>query len=145
LAEVTIVAHVFTPFDLLKAIAERVRFARARLGTYDTIDFTVVLLGYAISGERTLEDFYERLLPFGKVFMALFGREHLPSQSALSRYLSALDQPTVEALRTLFEEDLVARQPSDWSKGGPLGPRGQALVGHGCGCNQTGCPTTSVA
>jgi hypothetical protein len=118
LGEVTIVAHVFTQFGLISAIAERVRFARARLGTYDVIDFAVVLLGYAVSGERTLEDFYERLLPFDKVFMALFGREALPSQSALSRFLAALDQSAVEALRTLFQEDLVARKPSGWSPGG---------------------------
>ena len=42
----------------------RVRFARRRFGHYDLIDFAVVLLGYAISGERTLETFYERLHPF---------------------------------------------------------------------------------
>jgi hypothetical protein len=118
LGEVAIVAHVFTQFDLIPAIQERVRFARARFGIYDTIDFAVVLLGYAVSGERTREEFYERLVPFGQAFMALFGREHLPSDSALTRFLAALDQPTVEALRTLFQEDLVARQSSDSSPGG---------------------------
>lgn len=41
--------------------------------------------------------------------MALFGRNHLPHRSTLSRFLAALDQPSVEALRTLFQEDLVAR------------------------------------
>jgi hypothetical protein len=116
LGEVAIVAHVFTQCELLRAIAERVRFARARFGVYDVIDFAVVLLGYAVSGEQTLEDFYERLSPFGEVFMGLFERAHLPSRSALSRYLSALDKPAVEALRTLFQEDLGAR-PS-------LGPGG---------------------
>jgi hypothetical protein len=77
LGEVAIVAHVFTRFELLKAIAERVRFARARLGVYDTIDFVIVLLGYALSGEQTLEEFYERLAPFGKAFMALGCRERI--------------------------------------------------------------------
>ena len=103
------VAHYLTHLGLLEQIAERVRFARARFGTYDTIDFVVVLIGYALSGERTLESFYERLLPFAGPFMALFGRDHLPSRSALSRYLAVLDQPTVEALRVLFQEDLSAR------------------------------------
>jgi hypothetical protein len=112
------VAHVFIQFELIDAIQERVRFARAHFGHFDTIDFVVVLLGYAISGERTLEEFYERLMPFGNVFMALFGRERLPSHSTLSRYLSALDEPVVEILRTLFQEDLVARKPSGWSGGG---------------------------
>lgn len=101
-------AHVFTQRGWLTAIEERVRFARARFGLYDTIDFVVVLLGYAISGERTLKAFYERLTPFGKAFMGLFGRGDLPSRSALSQYLAALDQQAVEALRTLFQEDLGA-------------------------------------
>jgi hypothetical protein len=73
------------------------------------IDFVAVLLGYAISGERTLETFYERVQPFANVLMALFGRDRLPARSTLSRFLAALEQTPVEALRTLFLEDLVAR------------------------------------
>jgi hypothetical protein len=69
----------------------------------------VVLLGYVISGERTIEGFYERLQPFASPFMALFGRERLPHRSTLSRFLAALDQAPVEALRALFLEDLVAQ------------------------------------
>ena len=73
------------------------------------IDFLAVLFGYAISGERTLEAFYERLQPFAVPFMALFGRDRLPSRSALSRFLAALTEVPVEALRTLFLDDLLAR------------------------------------
>jgi hypothetical protein len=109
LGEVTIVAHYLTNLGLLEKIAERVRFARARFGTYDTIDFVVVLIGYNLSGEPTLKTFYERLSPFACPFMALFGRDQLPDRSTLSRFLKVIDQPTVEALRTLFQEDLVAR------------------------------------
>jgi hypothetical protein len=43
--------------------------------------------------------------------MALFGRNQLPHRSTLSRFLTALDQPTVEALRALFHKDLLARSP----------------------------------
>ncbi len=111
MGEVAVVAQVLKQTGLLKAIQERVQFARARLGQYDTIDFVVVLLGYALSGERTLTAYYTRLLPFADVFMALFGRERLPDRSTLSRFLAALDQATVEALRTLFLADLVARTP----------------------------------
>ena len=68
-----------------------------------------VLLGYAISGERTLETFYERVQPFATAFMALFGRDRMPHRSTLSRFLAALDQTAVEALRTLFLRDLLAR------------------------------------
>lgn len=35
----------------------------------------------------------------------------LPHRSTLSRFLAALDQPTVEALRVLFQNDLFARPP----------------------------------
>jgi hypothetical protein len=68
-----------------------------------------VLFGYAISGERTLEEFYQRLQPFAVPFMALFERDRLPSRSALSRFLAALTGAPVEALRILFLDDLRAR------------------------------------
>jgi len=92
LGEVTVIAHYLEHLSVLSDISERVRFARRRFGQYDLFDFVVVLLGYAISGERTLEAFYERVLPFANTFMALFGREHLPHRSTLSRFLAALDQ-----------------------------------------------------
>src|SRR5260370_40228274 len=43
--------------------------------------------------------------------MALFGRRQLPDRSTLSRFLTALDQASVEALRTCFLADLAARTP----------------------------------
>jgi len=110
-AEVAAFAQVLTHEGILKTIQEQVRFARARFGHYDLIDFVAVLIGYMVSGEPTLLAFYERLLPFAEPFMALFGRNQLPHRSSLSRFLAALDQPTVEALRTLFQKDLLARSP----------------------------------
>jgi hypothetical protein len=89
LGEVAVIAHYLLRLGLLEEMAEKVRFARRRFDIYDTIDFVVVLIGYAISGEPTLEAFYDRLHPFATPFMALFGREQLPSRSALSRYLGA--------------------------------------------------------
>jgi hypothetical protein len=127
LGEVAIVAHYLTRHGLLEKMVERVRFARRRFGTYEVIDFAVVLIGYALSGERTLETFYKRLLPFAIPFMALFGRNELPSHSALSRFLSALDQPTVEMLRLLFEEDLLSR---------PLTEDGEQRAGLGDRCGE---------
>ncbi len=38
--------------------------------------------------------------------MALFERDHLPARSTLSRFLAALTETPVEALRTLFLDDL---------------------------------------
>jgi len=63
MGEVAIFAQVLSPTGILKAIQERVRFARARFGHYDVIDFVVVLIGYVVSGEPTLQAFYERLGP----------------------------------------------------------------------------------
>ena len=110
-AEVAAFAQVLSHMGVLKTIEEQVRFARARFGTYELIDFVVVLIGYALSGEPTLLAFYERLDPFAEAYMALFGRNQLPHRSTLSRFLAALDQPTVEVLRTLFQKDLLARSP----------------------------------
>lgn len=111
MGEVAAFAQLLKQTGILTAITERVRFARARMGTYELIDFVVVLMGYALSGEPTLQAFYTRLLPFAEVFMTLFERSHLPSRSALSRFLASLDQASVERLRTLFQEDLLARPP----------------------------------
>src|SRR6266516_870630 len=111
LGEVAVFAQVLSHTGLLKTIQEQVRFARARFGHYDLIDFVAVLIGYAVSGEPTLLAFYERLAPFAGPFMALFGRHRLPHRSTLSRFLAALDQASVEALRTLFQRDLLARKP----------------------------------
>ncbi|HEY4383526.1 MAG TPA: hypothetical protein VGN34_03490, partial [Ktedonobacteraceae bacterium] len=124
--EVAIIAHYLTHLGLLDAIAQQTRFARRRFGRYDTIDFVVVLVGYTLSGEATLETFYERLRPFAMAFMALFGRHRLPHRSTLSRFLASIDQPTVETLRTLFQQDLLARPLSQedghsaglWDRGG---------------------------
>src|SRR5437016_13162389 len=99
--EATLLVEHLRKQGVLSAISERVRFARRRFGHYEVIDFLAVLFGYAISGERTLEAFYERLQPFAVPFMALFGRERLPARSTLSRDFSALTQAPVEALRTL--------------------------------------------
>src|SRR5713226_103200 len=107
--EVAVIAHYLERMGVLANIAERVRFARRRFGRYEVIDFVALLFGYAISGERTLETFYECLQPWADTFIALFGRERLPARATLSRFLSALDQPAVESLRTLFLKDLLAR------------------------------------
>jgi hypothetical protein len=112
LGEVALVASHLQKQGLLSKIGEHVRFARRRFGRYDVIDFLAVLFGYALSGERTLEAFYEAVRPFAPAFMALFGRASLPAASTLSRFLAALPSEPVEALRTLFLEDLLARRLS---------------------------------
>jgi len=107
--ESTLMTHHLQRQGVLAAIEEQIHFARRRFGRYEMIDFLAVLFGYAISGERTLEAFYECLQPWESAFMALFGRDRLPARATLSRFLASLDQAAVEALRTLFLKDLLAR------------------------------------
>lgn len=109
--EVAAFAQVLRQTGMLQAIQAQVRFARARFGHYDLIDFVAVWIGSMLSGEPTLLAFQERLAPFASAFMALFGRNRLPHRSTLSRFLAALDQSAVEALRTRFQEEVLSRTP----------------------------------
>src|SRR5438034_11491431 len=104
LAEVVILSQHLTAKGVLEAFAHQIRLVRGRFGSYEPIDFLALLIGYAISGERTLADFFERLAHFGAAFMALFGRRCLPHRSSLSRFLADVDRPCLEAFRTLFEQ-----------------------------------------
>ncbi len=127
--EVVLIVEYLRKHSILTKISEGVRFARRRFGHYETIDFLAVLFGYAISGERTLEAFYERLQPFAIPFMALFERDRLPSRSALSRFLVQLPETSVEALRTLFLDDLLSRPLSpDKQTGGLVDRAGNTWV-----------------
>ena len=75
-------------------------------------------MSYSLSGEPTIEAFYERLQSFADALMALFGRQRLPHRSTLSRFLASLSPTAVEALRTLFLHDLLAPLPAPASLGG---------------------------
>src|SRR5215469_1434561 len=107
-AEVVIVARHLAKKGLLDLFAHQVRLIRGRFGSYEPIDFLALLIGYAISGERTRADFFERVAPFAGAFTALFGRRCLPHRSSLSRFLADVDRPCVEAFRTLFEQQSFA-------------------------------------
>jgi hypothetical protein len=130
--EVVLMAAHLRKYGVLATISDRVRFTRRRFGRYEVINFLAVLFGYAISGERTLEAFYERLQPFAVPFMALFERDQLPARSTLSRFLAALTEAPVEALRTLFLDDLLSRPLSHGSNeqqtGGLMDRAGNAWV-----------------
>ena len=56
--EVVLMSRYLQKHGILSKINEEVRFTRKRFGRYEVIDFLAVLFGYAISGERTLEEFY---------------------------------------------------------------------------------------
>src|SRR6266516_2271834 len=121
--EVALMAAHLRKQGVLTKISEHVRFARRRFGRYEVIDFLAILFGYAISGEHTLEAFYERLRPFAVPFMALFERDQLPARSTLSRFLAALTMEPVEALRSLFLDDLLARPLTKEQQRGELSDR----------------------
>ncbi|HEX4204973.1 MAG TPA: hypothetical protein VHZ51_12415 [Ktedonobacteraceae bacterium] len=128
--EVVLIVEYLRKHGILTKLSEGIHFARKRFGRYEVIDFLAVLFGYAISGERTLEEFYERLQPFAGPFMALFERDRFPARSTLSRFLAALTQESVEALRTLFLDDLIARPLTPDNQTGELkDPRGKLLDG----------------
>src|SRR6266571_5248317 len=126
--EVALIAHTLTRLGLLSEISERVRFTRKRFGKFEVIDFVVMLMGYAISGEPTLKAYYERLQPFASAFMALFGRSSLPHRATLSRFLAALDETAVEALRSVFLRDALARLGSEAEVGGLWDRQGNRWV-----------------
>jgi len=121
--EVVLLAAHLRKHGVLTKIDEGVHFARRRFGHYEVIDFLAVLFGYAISGECTLEAFYERLQPFAVPFMALFERDRLPARSTLSRFLAALTEAPVDALRSLFLDDLLRRPLSKEKQTGALADR----------------------
>ncbi len=127
MGEVAAFAQILEHTGTLKVVQNQVRFARARFGHYDLIDFVAVLIGYILSGEPTLLAFYERLAPFAEPFMALFGRNRLPHRSTLSRFLAALDPASVEGLRSLFQKDWLARKPFP-SAGGLFDRRGAEFL-----------------
>jgi hypothetical protein len=111
--EVVLLAGYLRRQGIREAINESVRFARRRFGSYEVIDLVVVLVGYAISSERTLEAFSDHVQPCATA--ALVGRTHLPARSPLARFLAALSSEPVEARRPLFLSDLLAR-PLDKDK-----------------------------
>ncbi len=61
--------------------------------------------------------------------MALFDRDRLPARSTLSRFLAALTQEPVEALRSLFLDDLLSRpRTPERQTGGLVDREGGARV-----------------
>jgi len=127
-AEVVIIAGYLEKKGQLEAFAHLVRLVRGRFGTYEPIDFLALLIGYAISGERTLADFFERVEPFEAAFMALFGRRCLPHRATLSRFLADVDRPCLEAFRALFEQQTFAEGWTSETIGGIFDRQGRRYL-----------------
>jgi hypothetical protein len=101
-AEIVLITGHLRSHGLLDALNTQVHLVRGRFGRYEVLDFLALLFGYAISGERTLQTFFDRLQPFAEPFMALCERGEMPHRSTLSRFLTAVDSSCLEALRALF-------------------------------------------
>jgi len=127
-AEVVIIVQHLAANGSLDAFAHQVRLVRGRFGSYEPIDFLALLIGYAISGERTLFDFFERVEPFEAAFMALFGRVDLPHRATLSRFLASVDQPCLEVFRRLFEQNSFAEGWTNDSIGGIWDRQGHRYI-----------------
>lgn len=59
-AEVVILSQHLATKGMLATFAQQIRLVRGRFGSYEPLDFLALLIGYAISGERTLADFFQR-------------------------------------------------------------------------------------
>jgi hypothetical protein len=127
-AEVVIIVQHLAAKGLLDAFAHQVRLVRGRFGSYEPLDFLALLIGYAISGEQTLSDFFQRLAPFSTAFMALFRRADLPHRSSLSRFLASVDRPCLEAFRQLFEQHSFAQGWTNDSIGGIWDRQGRRYI-----------------
>jgi hypothetical protein len=132
--EIVLLAQYWKQQGVLTAIEDQVRLARRRFGTYEVIDFVVMLLGYASRGERTLKSYSERVQPFKTALMGLFERAEMPHRSTLSRFRpvrwtgAVFNEGAVEALRRLFVADLLARPVSPEGIGGLWDRAGQHWV-----------------
>jgi hypothetical protein len=127
-AEVVLMVHHLVTKGILDTFAHQIRLRRGRFGTYKPIDFLALLVGYALSRERTLADFFERVIPFETAFMALFGRRCLPHRSSLSRFLADVDRPCLEAFRTLFQQKSFARSMDIGNHWRCLRPPGRRFI-----------------
>ncbi len=77
--EVAVIAHTVTRLGLLSDMSERVRFTRKRFARFEVIDFVVMRIGYAISGDPTR---HPRITSAGSHL-----RRHLWPCSDVVRYL----------------------------------------------------------
>jgi len=103
--EAVLLGQYWLASGLVGYLEEEVRVVRGRMGRYEVADFVLLLNSYAISGERTLADFFKALAPVQEVLMGAWGRSKCPCASSLSPFLAAVNAEAVGRLRELFESD----------------------------------------
>jgi hypothetical protein len=127
-AELVVIVETLRKLGALAALLEEVKLVRGRMGTFETLDFLAVLIGYAVSGMPTLQSFFERTKPFEAAFMGIFGRNRLPSRAALSRFLAAMEPECVQGVRQCFERFSFGWGWSAEQLGGLIDRSGQRLI-----------------
>jgi hypothetical protein len=102
-----------------------------RIGHYEMIDFLAVQIALCHQRRTPASSVlsFDCMQPFAVPFMALFDRDQLPVRSTLSRFLTALPMEPVEALRSLFLDDLLARPPAKERQRGELQDPRRRTVG----------------
>jgi len=89
------------------AFRSKLLVPRGRAGLYISMDYLLVLIAYAVSGEATLLAFYTAVAPWASTLAGVWKRTRRPSRSAFSRFLSALPFGAVVYLRSLFFQDVL--------------------------------------
>lgn len=125
LNEVLLLGKYWLESGLLERLQQQVRVSRGRMGDYEVGDFVLLLLAYAVSGEKTLSDFFAALKPVRFLLMAVWRRNKCPVSSTLSRFLEAIEDCSLEQLRTLFEQDLWERGFQGEDQGGLVDRTGE--------------------
>jgi hypothetical protein len=97
------------------SLIERVRVARGRAGVFVAIDYTLLLVLFAVSPAPNLKALDASLGPVARVCTALWERVRLPSRSALSRWLADLGSDHVAALAEVLLRDVIESSAADWS------------------------------
>ena len=72
--EAVLLGRYWLDSGLVGYLEEEVRVVRGRMGRYEVADFVLLLNSYAISGEKTLADFFKALAPVQEVLMGVWGR-----------------------------------------------------------------------
>ena len=112
--EAVLLGQYWLESGLVGYLEEAVRGSRGRMGQYEVTDSLLLLNSYAVSGERTLGDYFKSIAPVKEVMMGLWRRPlagiskraRCLSASSMSRFLAAVGSTSVGGLRELFERDM---------------------------------------
>lgn len=99
-AELTVIARWFEVHWVLLPLCSTLRLAR-RVDATAAIDVVLLLLAAHV-GNCALHHAHRALNPVAHLLPQLWGRERLASTTAVSRFLAALDDATLDAMQTLF-------------------------------------------